>query len=162
MKSNLLLVGLDYGFTKCVANELSGIFDMRYLDVKDLIAYSLVNADDVLEKLGIEYYNKQVHKIILSTAEYENTIINIPYDMFLRDNVCEKLATSCLTIFINLDKQSIIANDKNNDEVHKNTTAIIAYEEFCELLKQKTDMYVSCDNEAKKTTEKIIEQLKKL
>lgn len=162
MKSNLLLVGLDYGFTKCVANELSGIFDMRYLDVKDLIAYSLVNADDVLEKLGIEYYNKQVHKIILSTAEYENTIINIPYDMFLRDNVSETLDTSCLTIFVNLDKQSIIANDKSNDDTHKNTTAIIAYEEFCELLKQKTDMCVTCDNEAKNATAKIIEQLKNL
>lgn len=162
MKSNMLLVGLDYDFTKCVANELSGIFDMRYLDVKDLIAYSLVNADDVLEKLGIEYYNKQVHKIILSTAEYENTIINIPYDMFLRDNISEKLATACLTIFVNLDKQSIIANDKNKDETRKNTTAIIAYEEFCELIKQKTDICVACDNEVKNTAEKIIEQLKKL
>lgn len=162
MKSNMLLVGLDYGFTKCVANELSGIFDMRYLDVKDLIAYSFVNADDVLEKLGIEYYNNQVHKIILSTAEYENTIINIPYDLFLSDNICETLATSCLTIFVDLDKQSIIANDKNNDESHKNTVATIAYEEFCELLKQKTDICVTCDDNAKNATEKIIEQLKNL
>lgn len=160
MKSNILLVGLDYGYTKSVAIKLSSIFDMHYLDIKDLISYNLVDERDVLDKAGVEYYKEQVHKIVLSACEYENTIINIPYDLFLKDDFAKQLNKSSVSIFVNLDKNTIIDNDKQQKEENKNTLAIITCDELCLLLSQNAHLQVDVNNNIEETVNKILNLLK--
>lgn len=162
MKSNILLVGLDYKYIKSVATQLSGIFDMHYLDIKDLIAYNLIDEQNVLDTAGIEYYKSQVHKIVLSACDYENTIINIPYDLFLKDAIANELNKTSMSIFINIDKQTLIKNNENVTEENKNTLAIIAYDEYCLLLNQKTNLQIDADNNIKNTVEKILDLLKNI
>ena len=142
MKSNILLVGLDYDYVECVAKELSGIFDMRYLDIKGLISYNLIDEQQVLDKAGVEYYKAQVHKIVLGACEYENAIINIPYDLFLDEKIEKEFKKTCLALLLNLDKQTLALYDEKRDEADKNTLALIAYDEYTQLLIQKTNLQI--------------------
>ena len=133
---------------------------MHYLDIKDLISYNLVDERDVLDKAGVEYYKEQVHKIVLSACEYENTIINIPYDLFLKDDFAKQLNKSSVSIFVNLDKNTIIDNDKQQKEENKNTLAIITCDELCLLLSQNAHLQVDVNNNIEETVNKILNLLK--
>ena len=135
---------------------------MRYLDVKGLISYNLINEQEVLDKAGIEYYKAQVHKIALGIAEYENSIINIPYDLFLNDQISNMLNKTSLSIFLKLNEKDIILNDKKREESNKNTITLLAYNEFCMLLKEKANLDLECNNNIDETINKILELLKKI
>ena len=162
MKSNILLVGLDYDYVECVAKELSGIFDMRYLDIKGLISYNLIDEQQVLDKAGVEYYKAQVHKIVLGACEYENAIINIPYDLFLDEKIEKEFKKTCLTLLLNLDKQTLALYDEKRDEADKNTLALIAYDEYTQLLIQKTTLQIESNCNIIDTVNNVLDKLKNI
>lgn len=145
MKSNILLVGLDYDFIKDVANALAGKFDMFYLDVKDLIEYTLIDAKDVQVKCGLEYFKKIETKIALSAAEYENTVINFPYELFLNANFSNILGKRAVTIFIKMDKETLIKDNFKNAEKSVLSIEILTCDELNKMLTNKTDIQVEHD-----------------
>lgn len=162
MKSNILLVGLDYNFIKNVAGELANKLDMFFLDVNDLIEYNLIDAKNVRVKCGVEYFEKVEKKIALSVAEYENTVINFPYSLFLNANFSSILAKRALIIFIKMDKETLV---KENFKNNKNSLSleILTCDELNKLLSEKTDIVVENSTlNTKICIDDIIEKLKTL
>lgn len=141
MKNNILLVGLDYDFVKNVANELAKKFDMFFLDVKDLIEYNLMDTKNVKVTCGIEYFEKVEKKIALSVTEYENTVINFPYSLFLNANFSNLLSRRALTVFIKMDKETLVKENFRKGE-NKLSIEILTCNELNKLLQEKVDIVV--------------------
>ena len=116
----------------------------------------------------MEAFNEFMNKI---SRDYESETIaeltsfvkeNIPYDLFLNDQISEHLNKNCLSIFLNLDKECIIENDFKRDQANKNTLATLAFDEYCVLLKEKTQLNLDCNNEIIESINKILELLKNI
>ena len=140
MKENILFVGLDYEFVKRVALELSKILDMFFLDVNDLIEYSLIDAKNIETVCGVEYFEKEKKKIVLSVNQYENTIINFPYTTYLERGVAAKLKDNNLSIFIDVD-ENVLQKRNTDNELN---IELIAKEQLTNLIKKRVDIVVSC------------------
>lgn len=162
MKSNILLVGLDYDFIKSVANELANKFDMFFLDVNDLIEYNLIDTKNVKVTCGVEYFEKVEKKIALSVTEYENTVINFPYSLFLNANFSNVLSKRALTIFIKMDKETLAKENFKNGQ-NKLSIEILTSDELNKLLEEKVDLVVENSTlNTKICIDDIIEKLKEL
>ena len=162
MKSNILLVGLDYNFVKNVANELANKFEMYFLDVNDLIEYNLIDTKNVKVTCGVEYFEKVEKKIALSVTEYENTVINFPYSLFLNANFCNLLSKRALTIFIKMDKETLVKENFRNGE-NKLSIEILTCEELNKLLSEKVDIVVENSTlNTKICIDDIIQKLKEI
>lgn len=85
MKPNLVVVGFEYEFNKKLCIYLADKLDMFFVDVKELIEYDLVNSKEALLRCGKEYIEKEERKTVRNVSEYENTVVNIPYDLFVNN-----------------------------------------------------------------------------
>ena len=141
MKSNILLVGLDYGFIKNLANDLANKLDMFFLDVNDLIEYNLMDTKNVKVTCGVEYFEKVESKIALSVREYENTVINFPYSLFLNANFSNLLSERALIIFIKMDKETLVKENFRNAN-NKLSLEILTCNELNKTLSSKADIIV--------------------
>lgn len=157
MKSNIALVGLDYNMVNDIAVALAADLDMFYLSINDLIKYNL-NKEDVLLKAGEEYLNHQIKKLAISASEYENTIINCPYDLFLNEEIWTKLNNSCALVFINSKKEYLEKLNESKPLTEKNDVALLVYEEIGSQLSNMCNIEVVYNG---KDIKKIINKLKK-
>jgi len=140
MKSNILLVGLDYEFIKKVATKLADSFDMFFLDANRLIEYSLIDVENVKLKCGIEYFEKEVKKIILSVKDYENAIISFPYNLYLKNEI--ELKSGAITILLKINRRQLEKLNLNKDANNQLSTEILTCEELNILLEKATNMSV--------------------
>lgn len=151
MKKNIVFVGLDNQITKSIANALSKELDMFFLDINDLIKYNFKNEDDVIFKVGIEYYDNQIKKIIKGASSYENTIFNCPYDLFLNDEIFNYFKDNHL-IYIDIPKQVLEKISLENNIDNKLDVQLLAYDEFKTKLMSKTNVslkYTEINNNIK-------------
>ena len=156
------MVGLDYEFIKSVANELANKFDMFFLDVNDLIEYNLMDTKNVKVTCGVEYFEKVEKKIALSVAEYENTVINFPYSLFLNANFSKVLSKRALTIFIKMDKETLVKENFRKGD-NKLSIEILTCEELNKLLSEKVDIVVENTTlNTKICIDDIVEKLQQL
>lgn len=163
MKNNILLVGLDYEFVKSVANDLAKRLDMFFLDVNDLIEYNLIDAKNVKVKCGVEYFEKVEKKIALSVREYENTVINFPYTLFLNANFSNLLSERATTIFIKMDKETLVKENFRRSDKNTLSLEILTCGELSKLLTEKTNLVVENTTlNTKICVDDIIKQLKKI
>ena len=109
--------------------------------VNDLIEYNLIDTKNVKVKCGIEYFEKVEKKIALSVTEYENTVINFPYSLFLNANFSNILSQRALTIFIKMDKETL-AKDNFKTGDNKLSIEVLTCEELNKILSEKTDIVV--------------------
>ena len=82
---NILLVCLDKQFSREIAQLLCEKLGKFYLDCEDLLEYELANKDDILKNCGLEYLEKLEHKFIFGILDYENTIMAISYDLYIKN-----------------------------------------------------------------------------
>lgn len=161
MKSNILLVSLDYDFTKAVAIKLANYFDMHYLDIKDLIEYSLMDRENMKLKCGLEYVEKEEQKILNSVRDYENSVINFPYSLYMKNNNNLYLSDNAITIFIKIN-ENLLYNLNSKKEIGKQLTVeLITQNELSEMLEKKTECCVSIKTiDEIECVNNIIEKLK--
>lgn len=160
MKLNILVVGLNYDFSKSVAKELSNYFDMFFLDTDDLIEYSLMDVKKMQIVCGIEYFEKEKNKIIKSLNQYENTIINMHHKMFLEGDTSTVVGTNALIIYIGMNKALLHEENQKNGNL---TVETIAYAELDNLLKLKSNISVNCDSlSVDSALKKILLKLKEI
>ncbi len=157
MKSNIVLIGLDYGVVNNLAVEIAPILDMFYLSIEDLIKYNL-NKEEVLEKAGEDYLDLQIKKLVIGASEYENTIINCPYDLFLNIDIWEKLSSSCVLVFINIKKEYLQKINETKSLTKKNDISLLTYEELTKHISEMCNIKIAYNGEDIK---KIINILKK-
>lgn len=144
--NNLVIVSLDDNFSKAVAQTLANQLDMFGCDVKELIIYDLINPEEILEKCGYEYLKKREKGVVRSSADYQNTVISVSFDLY--KEYSEEFTMS-LIIYLQLQKTSIRA-----------ITSKIAYQSRDEFLKDKADIVLMLDRKSKISACKgIVEKL---
>ncbi len=147
MKSNIVLVGLDYIFVKKMADNLSASLDMFYLDIEDLIRYNFKDEEDTISKVGYDYYNKQIKKLVFSASTYENTIINCPYDLLLNNEIWQKLKQSATIVFVDIPKAILTKLNDNYPTTQKIEVQLLTYKELTKEIKSKADLFVNYSGE---------------
>ena len=144
--NNLVIVSLDDNFSKAVAQTLANQLDMFGCDVKELIIYDLINPEEILEKCGYEYLKKREKGVVRSSADYQNTVISVSFDLY--KEYSEEFTMS-LIIYLQLQKTSIRA-----------ITSKISYQSRDEFLKDKADIVLMLDRKSKISVCKgIVEKL---
>ncbi len=158
MKDNILLVGLHYEFTGQVAKDLSNKFDMFFLDVNQLIEYSLIDTKNIQLICGKDYFENQKKQVILSVKQYENTIINFPYSVYLEDNMVKEMSENAFVIYLKLTKSQIKKLNKENGEFNIEE---LAFAEISKLLEKKSDLSIKCaDLSVENAINSIIDAMK--
>ena len=160
MKSNILFVGLNYEFIKKISKEICDGFDMFFLDVNALIEYNLAAKQNIEELCGIDYLNKEREAIILSVNNYENSVVCVPYSIFLENGIAKELKNNAIVVYLKLPKKVL---NKQNETEGGLLTECIAFEEFDKLLAKNADVVVKCKNDSVKDCINLtLEELKRV
>ena len=128
---NIVVVSLDEKFAKNVAKALADMLEMYFADCKELIAYDLINPEEVLQKCGLEYFKKREKGVVSNCADYENTVISVSYDLFKEYT---KLFNNSYIVYLELPKLRL-----------KEPPSKLAYQSRDEFLKDNADMMLSFD-----------------
>ena len=151
MKNKIIIVGLDYNFCKSVANLLADESDAFFLDVEDYLSYSLFDRNAMKEKCGIEYLIKQEQKAIRDCLEFENAVINFPYEYFCTNEVYTAFQPSSIIVYLKISKQTLTKREENDAPAN-----LICYTERDKTLLQISDFIVTVGNKKQST---IIKQI---
>lgn len=151
MKNKIIIVGLNYEFCKSVANQLADDGGAFFLDVEDYLSYSLFDRNAMKEKCGIEYLIKQEQKAIKDCFEFENAVINFPYEYFCTEEIYLLFKQNSIVIYLKHSKQTL--EKLNQNESPSNT---ICYNERNKTLSQISDFIISVGNKKQSTIVKEI------
>ncbi len=131
--------------SKGVADELG----LHFANAKDIVAYELFDADQLLKKCGVAYFKKREKSALKSLSVYENSVVFINYDLFINnESLFKKIVPK---IYIKLAKQKL---DKKTDYVN-----MIMFKERDEVLTKKCDMTINVNGASKSDVAKILKEL---
>lgn len=125
---NIVVVSLDDAFGKLVSSSLASRLDMYYLDVKEMVEYDLMDAEEVLEKCGIEYLKKREEQTLRKCSTFENTVMFINFDLLKEKS---ELFKNSLIVYLKLQEKEVlqivnkIDYDYRNDELKKISDSVI-------------------------------------
>lgn len=161
MVKNVVLVGLCYNFVGNVANTLAEKTGKFFLDVNKLIEYSLIDIERAKLICGLDYIQKEQSKIIKSLKNYENTIINLPYD-FLLNNEFDDVFKDSYIIFINLSKDVLLNINKGLEDNFNLNVDLMVFDEICKLITGRANLTINssenienCVKELQKNLEQV-------
>lgn len=126
---NVVIVSLNDKFCKAVAISLADRLEMFNADCEEMVAYSLINPKEMIEKCGIEYFNKKQRAAVRNCSEYENTVLSISYDLY---KSYQYLFENSLVVYLQLPegKEDKVPNkiDRNErDGYLQNNSQIVAF-----------------------------------
>ena len=151
MKNKIIIVGLDYNFCKSIANLLADESDAFFLDVEDYISYALFDRVAMKEKCGIEYLAKQEQKAIKDCLDFENAVINFPYEYFCSSEIYSAFKLTSIIVYLKFSKQTLEKREQTETPAN-----IICYTERDKLLSEISDFVVNVGNKKKETLIKQI------
>lgn len=116
---------------------------MFFLDVKDLVEYSLIDIENMKVVCGEKYFLKQKEAAMLAVCNYENTVINFPYTDFLQKDISNKISKNAVVVFLEesnelLQKQNKTKTDENNLNIE-----LLASDELNLILEKVCDIKVA-------------------
>ena len=158
MKSNIVIIGLDYEYNINIGQALSNVTDMYFLDVLEYINYSLFSREEMLDKCGIEYLEQQENSAIKSCSNFENTVMCIPYQYFFRNENYKLFQQSCFIIYLHFSKEKLLTVFKKLSSSTL-TVDLIAYNDREGNLCKVADKKIIVGNKQQKT---IINEILKL
>jgi len=133
LKTNLVIVSLCDKATKEIAAKLAKEYDLYFADVGDILEYNLFNADEIEKNCGIDYLNKLKQKTIKEIGTYENTLISVPYGIFVSDQNYKYFEKYGTIIFFDYSKAAVEKYIENATLTQKNLNELkvmlIAFEE---------------------------------
>ena len=118
---------------------------MFFLDVQDLINYSLIDPKNVELVCGIDYYEKEEKRISSSIKDYENTVISFPYNLLVKYNYEKNITSNALIIFIDINKKALEEYSKSAKVQNNLLVEILAYEELTKVIKQRAEIIIPCN-----------------
>lgn len=145
MKTNIVLVSLLDRLNKKIATKLSKEYDLYFADVADILSYNLVNEGEIEELCGAEYLKSLKQKTIKEISTYENTLITLPYSMFISDNTAEYFKQYCTIVFLKFPESVL---NKIKKTTKKEQTKIdmevleLTYEEHTRLCEEVCDVTI--------------------
>ncbi len=158
MKQNIVIVGLNYKYNLMIGKILANNFNMYFLDALEYVNYSLFSRNDMLEKCGIEYLNNQENKAIKSCSEFENSVICIPCDLFLRNQNFEKFKTTSNIVYLYFSQERLtnLINDSNDNNIAK--VDLLVFEDRNNDLQKICDIMIKISNKKSQTIVKEIDR----
>lgn len=151
MKNKIIIIGLNYEFCKSVANQLADEGGAFFLDVEDYLSYSLFDRNAMKEKCGIDYLIKQEQKAIKDCYEFENAVINFPYEYFCTEEIYSLFKQNSTVVYVKFSKQTL---EKYNQS--ESPSNLICYNERNKLLSQISDIVITVGNKKQTTIIKEI------
>ena len=148
-KQNLLIVCLNDKIGQEVSKQLAESLNMLFASCKDIVDYEVFDARAVIEKCGIDYFEEKEQNVLNHIADYENCVISVDYDYFLKGE--SKFAKKCNFIYLKIKKKQLSQDDNIN---------IIAYEERDNELREKCELVCEFKNNTKKTIDGILNMLR--
>lgn len=139
---NIVLVSLADKFCKGVAIIFAQSLDMYNVDLKDMIAYDLINPKEVLSKCGIDYLRKRERGVVESVTQFQNTVVSCSFEIF-NDN--KELFAQSFVIYLKLPLNAI-----------EGTLNQIDYDFRNKFLSENSDSTVMLSNKIKKNAIKEI------
>ncbi len=104
---NIVILGIDYEYNIHIAELLTKSLDMYFLDVNHYLSYSLFSRSEMLAKCGLEYLNRQENLVVKSCADFENTIMCIPYNNFFREEIYKNFLEKSYIIYLYFSKEKL-------------------------------------------------------
>lgn len=147
--TSILITSLNNSVGAALAESLSNLLGMHFASCKDIVEYDLFDGDAILNKCGIDYFEKREKAALSAVAAYENAIIYIDYDL-LKNN---------LAIFNNIHPRVFLCTPKKKmpkDEV----LSVLAYEERTAYLSEICDLTVEVSGSGKSALSKIVKEIK--
>ena len=140
-KNKFLIVGLVDDFIDQLSADLAFDNDLYYLNVEQLINYSILEKQNLIKTCGVKYFKSQEEKIISSLKDYENILAYIKYSTFVE--YFEKLKEIFKIIYFKIDIKDIKEN-KQNKFATENLNDVV-FEERDKFLKNNCDITINCD-----------------
>lgn len=174
LKFNLILVSLFDSDIKKLSLLITSETDLYYLNVEELIDYSLPEKSKVVDICGIDYMEKQERKIVSSINQYENTLISMDYETFSRNlknidrnkNKIIYLQVSKNQINEKLESIKLVSEPKNRYTKKsilssKLSKTLLVFEERDKLIKKNCDLTFKYDIfNIEKTANLIVKMIK--
>jgi len=143
MKTNIVFISLVEDFSKKLAEKISKDYDLYFADMNDILEYNLMNEKEIGNICGIDYLNSLKNKIVKSIASYENTMITLPYYLFINENNSKILKQYGTVVFLKFNKVDCenITNSDNESKVNN-----ITFDEYSSLCESESDVCIHLDN----------------
>lgn len=102
MISNIVVACLREDVKQKVVKILADKMEMYYADIDELVKYEVINPQDVIDKVGVEYLQQLIDKQVYNISTYENTIITASDNILTSSKNILALKTSSLIILIKI------------------------------------------------------------
>ena len=145
-KQSILVVCMKDKEGQEVAKLLADSLSMLYASCKELVEYEVFDANAVIDKCGMEYFEEQEKKAIKHVSKYENCVIFVDYEYFFKGY--DYFKENSTVVYLKLKKKDL---SKELDVVN-----LLAFEERNEELEKKSDFQVDFKHNANKTVEEIL------
>lgn len=144
MKTNIVLISLNDNLNKEISKKISTDFDLYLADISDLLEYNFYNEKEITEACGIDYLNSLKYKTIKNVATYENTLITIPFSLFLDSNNAELFKKYGTIVYLKFPKDIIENQIQYLKEEDKLQAKILldAFEEHNKLCEEYCDVTI--------------------
>ncbi len=163
MKSNIIIIGLDYKYNLAIGKLLADTTSLYFLDVNEYVNYALFSRKDMQEKCGVEYLEKQENSAIKGCLEFENTVMTFPYLYFQRIYNNEKFKANANVVYLYFSKEYLTKKIDDNSYLETLSVDIIAFNDRDKDLNNASDIKINVRNKKKETILKeILEKLRSI
>ena len=147
--TSILITSLDNSVGAQLAESLSNLLGMHFASCKDIVEYDLFDSDAILNKCGVDYFEKREKAALAAVAAYENAIIYVDYDL-MKNN---------LAIFNDIHPSIFLCIAKKKMPKTE-VLSLLAYEERTAYLREICDLTVEVSGQGKSALTKIVKEIK--
>lgn len=144
-KANICLVGLSNQFVDKNALELSKKLDMFYANASEIIQFELFDISRMEEMCGKDYLERKETAVLKRICTYENTIINIEYQLLNTETNYKFIKENCLIIYLKLSlnryKKEVL-EERMSDSAKSLNIDLFKDRDF--ICSKKADIVVDC------------------
>ncbi len=148
-KQSILVVCLNEKQGQEIAHSLADELSMLYADSKNIVEYEVFDTQAVIEKCGIEYFEKREKSALKHISRYANAVVFVNYEYFNKG--FDFFKNTCNLVYVKAKKRQLLSDDNIN---------MLAYEERDKELEEKCEFIVPLKNNLKKSVEEIIKQFR--
>ena len=161
MKSNIIILGLDYKYNLEIGKLLADKTNLYFLDVMEYVNYTLFSRKDMKEKCGVEYLEKQENSAIKGCLEFENTVMTFPYLYFVRNKNNIDLKSNAKIVYLYFSKKNLTKKTDDGEFWETLSVDIIVFDDRDKEMSSVSDLKIIVKNKKKQTVIKeIVEKLR--
>ena len=149
-KQNILVVCLNDKLGQEIAHSLGDYLGILYASCREIVNYEVFDSKAVLEKCGIEYFQKKEKSAIKNVSKFENCVIFVDYEYFNKGY--DYFIKSCNFVYVKAKKKQLDTDDTIN---------LMAFEERDTELSERCEFVVPCKANVTKTVDEIIKQFRR-